>query len=101
MRIYFVKTDAGNEVAYTDGNMVTVLNYAPTGKLDGNIDLYADDAEEQCRKYFADHAACGDLNDYTDIAVSDAEYPFSEFIDCVNADNDVEATLIFNDGGNL
>ena len=43
MKVYFAKTDGGNQVIMTDGETAKIFDAAPTGVFEG-IDLYAEDA---------------------------------------------------------
>lgn len=90
MKIYFMRTNGYNAIVFTDGEMATVREYAPTGMLDG-IDLYANDAVEQFRKYFSDRAS--DLNGYAEIADDMHEIPFLE----IKEEPETELTLIYED----
>lgn len=51
MKIFFEKTNGNNNIIFTDGEKAKVCDFAPSGKMDG-IDLYADDAGKQLKKYF-------------------------------------------------
>lgn len=89
MKVYFEKTDGGNQVIVTDGETAKIFDAAPTGVFEG-IDLYTEDAEEQLRKHFEDAENAGELNGYNEM-YSENEINFEEAL----ADELEEAILIF------
>lgn len=78
MKIYFEKTNGGNQVIMTDGETAKIFDASPSGVYEG-IDLYAEDAEKKLKKHFSDLEECGDLNVFDEI-YSDNETNFEDVI---------------------
>lgn len=89
MKVYFAKTDGGNQVIMTDGETAKIFDAAPTGVFEG-IDLYAEDADEQLKNHFEEAENAGELNGYSEIYSSN-EIDFDEAL----AEELKEAMLIF------
>ena len=85
MRIYFNKKE--HEVLMTDGLTVKAYNGAPSGFYEG-IDLWADDAAEKLKDYFAN----AELNDYDDIWCDSS----SDYAGCEGIIS--ESELVFDSG---
>lgn len=68
MKVYFEKTNVGNQAIITDEETAKVFDGEQTdGYYDEEIDLYSDDAIEQLREYFKKLEESGELNSYIDI----------------------------------
>lgn len=89
MKVYFAKTDGGNQVIMTDGETAKIFDAAPTGVFEG-IDLYAEDADEQLKNHFEEAENAGELNGYDEM-YSKNEIGFDEAL----AEELEEAILIF------
>lgn len=95
MQVYFVKTDAYNAVAITNGETVKVFYAVPDGIFEG-VDLYGDDAEKNLRETFTHLSDEGELNDFDEMSCdSRDEFSFQDFQDWENA------SLVFDDQSRL
>ena len=91
-KIYFVEGNADNMVVFTNGIGAKVTNCAPSGKLD-IVDLYADDAAEQLRKYFSELAEAGEINSYNELYSPNGEIEYPDI------EPELEnAELVYDDG---
>lgn len=94
MKIYFEKTNGGNNVIITDGSTAKVFDGAPSGIFE-DVDIYAEDAAAQLRARFQALAADGNLNDYSDIYSSN-EIGTDEMEALMQELEDMEAELVFD-----
>lgn len=91
MKIYLLKTLAGNNIVFEENGMAKIKDYAPDGKIDG-VDIYGENAIEELRQYFASIA---DELYYNNI-YSDIEYDFAEIKEEIE-DFHEELILIYED----
>lgn len=93
MKIYFEKTNGGNQVIFTDGETAKIYDAAKSGIFEG-IDLYAEDAEDQLREYFSKKDESGDLNGYNEM-YSENEIMEDGIEQLIKELEENEAALIF------
>lgn len=72
MKIYLMKTNAGNEVVFYQDGMAKITDCAPTGMLAGTVDIVSDNAAEELKKYFSDIS--GDLNGFWEMPGDEIEF---------------------------
>lgn len=96
LKIYFVRTNAGNDIVITDESTAKMPTVAPKGEYAG-VDLYADAAADNLRARFAEIA--DEMYDYQMIDC-DYETPYTPALDAElhNRVDGVHVELVYDDG---
>lgn len=89
MKIYLIKTNAGNEIVMTENDEVKVTDCAPTGMLGGKIDITSSnpDVVSDLKKYFNEISK--DLNGFYEMNESIEDYTFSDLKKTIGEDDEI------------
>ena len=91
MKVYFLETNGNNLLIVAKGRSAKIYDAAPSGIYYG-VDLYADDAAEQLKKFFSGLDESGELNSFDELGWEEIEIGHDLFEELTESD------LVFSNG---